>query len=95
MFEKVGRAAEKAATSVGTSRRGFLGQLGRAAAVAAVAAGGVLASASRASAGPKPCKCTYEAINGGQYDVVFVNTCSECPPLKRGWIFLGCGCSPR
>jgi hypothetical protein len=26
MFEKIGRAAEKVATGMGTSRRGFLGQ---------------------------------------------------------------------
>ena len=66
MFEKIGRAAEKVATGVGTSRRGFLGQLGRAAVVAAVAAGAVLASPGRASAGgnPKTCqKCCKKSPN--------------------------------
>ncbi len=47
MFEKIGRLAEKAATNVSVSRRGFLGRLSK----AALAVAGVLVFVSSASAG--------------------------------------------
>ena len=51
MFEKLGRAAERAASGVGTSRRVFLGQFGRAALGAAAAVGGLLLLPGGARAG--------------------------------------------
>jgi hypothetical protein len=42
MFEKIGRAAERAAGSVSASRRNFLGWLGRGALAAAGLVGGLL-----------------------------------------------------
>jgi hypothetical protein len=51
MFEKISRAAERAASGVGTSRRGFLGQLGRGALFAAGAVGGLLLLPGGARAG--------------------------------------------
>ena len=83
MFEKIGRAAEKVATGVGTSRRGFLGQLGRAAVVAAVAAGGVLASAGRVSA-VHPCHCCSSPYGCAPGDAACVTRCAVvCLSLKR------------
>jgi hypothetical protein len=52
MFDKISKAAEKAAAGVG--RREFLGRLGRGAAVAAGTLGGMLAIPGAASARPCP-----------------------------------------
>jgi hypothetical protein len=58
MFEKIGRLAETAATNVSQSRRGFLGQFGRAALVAAGAVGVVLALPGRGAAARfHHCRC--------------------------------------
>jgi hypothetical protein len=43
MFEKISRAAERAATGVGQSRRGFLGSLGQ----GALALTGILVATAR------------------------------------------------
>jgi hypothetical protein len=51
MFEKIGRLAEAAATNVSVSRRGFFGQLGRGALVAAGALGGLLSAGAPVRAG--------------------------------------------
>jgi hypothetical protein len=88
MFEKLSRAAEKAAAGVGTSRRGFLGQLGRAALVAAAAAGGVLATAGRASAGGTRVICHYTDPNGNIINKSAPN-CSKCLRYDR-LVFVGC-----
>jgi hypothetical protein len=50
MFEKIGRHAEKVATSVSLSRRGFLSRLGRAASGVADVAGALLVSFGEAQA---------------------------------------------
>ncbi len=50
MFEKIGRLAEKAATNVDVSRRGFLGRLARGAALVAGSLGGILLTAGQAGA---------------------------------------------
>jgi hypothetical protein len=67
MFEKIGRLAERAAGNVSLSRRGFLGQLGQAALVAAGAVGGLLALPRPASATSKTlyaCGCfNYTGIS--------------------------------
>ncbi len=49
MFEKIGRLAEKAATNVDVSRRGFLGRLGK----SALAVAGVLGFAASTAEGGK------------------------------------------
>jgi hypothetical protein len=51
MFEKIGRAAEKAAGGVSLSRRGFLGRLGQTALSAAGVLAGMAALSCSASAG--------------------------------------------
>jgi hypothetical protein len=51
MFERISRAAEKAASGAGTSRRGFLGRLGQGALAAAGLVGGLLLPAADAHAG--------------------------------------------
>lgn len=57
MFEKISRAAERAATGVGQSRRGFLGSLGQGALALTVL---LVATAPTAKAGPKHgFACTY------------------------------------
>jgi hypothetical protein len=57
MFERIGRLAERAATGVSVSRRGFLGRLGRGALVTAGVLGGLLAipTGARASDGLQNC----------------------------------------
>ena len=75
MFEKLSRAAEKAASGVGTSRRGFLGQLGRAALAAAVAAGGLLASPGRVHAGRPLVSCDKCCRKAANYQLCY-NYCS-------------------
>jgi hypothetical protein len=57
MFEKLGRLAEGLATGVGTSRRGFLGRVGRSA-MGVAGAMGALAVASGAQTGGVVC-CKY------------------------------------
>ena len=52
MFEKIGRAAEKAAD--GVSRRDFFGRFGKAALATAAVLGGVLALPGGVQAVPKP-----------------------------------------
>ena len=56
MLEKVNQLAEDAATSV--SRRGFLGALGKKAAIAATALGGALAFSATAHAAKKVRTCS-------------------------------------
>ena len=54
MFAKIGRLAEKLATNVSTSRRGFLGRVGQAA-LGAAGALGVLAVTATAQSGGVVC----------------------------------------
>jgi hypothetical protein len=82
MFDKIGRLAEAAATSVSVSRRGFFGQLGRGALVVAGALGGVLGAAAPARAGEAdnsvPCNCRF----GGR-----------CQKPGTSCVYKGCGTS--
>ena len=88
MFEKIGRLADRAASNVGVSRRGFLGRLGKAALAAAGVVGGLSALAGRAQAGqnnlykceytnsgPTPQGCGYASCSPFQ-------SCGGCPKLK-------------
>jgi hypothetical protein len=56
MFDKIGRYAESVATSAGESRRGFLGQLGKAALGVAGVVGGLLLFPAEARATPGYCE---------------------------------------
>ena len=63
MFEKISRMAEKAATNLSVSRRGFLGRLGQSAlGVAAVLAG--VNAATAQSGGVVCCKYTCSSYYG-------------------------------
>jgi hypothetical protein len=88
MFEKLNRAAEKAAGAVGTSRRGFLARVGRTAVAAAAAAGGVLVAPGQADGGPKYGNlyyaCTYLCKNGGYGGEFSIYHCGGCPPDPTG-----------
>ena len=83
MFEKIGRAAEKAAASV--PRRQFLGRLGRGAAMLAGALGGILLTAGTAEAGGGWCCLTGTGCIRGKCRGVYGTTvrCSDygmyCP----------------
>jgi hypothetical protein len=59
MFDKIGRLAEAAASNVSLSRRGFFGQLGRAALGAAGVVGGLLVLPSAAQASGHTLCCIY------------------------------------
>ena len=66
MFEKITSVAEKLATSVSESRRGFLGRLGQIALGAAGAVGGLLALPKDAQAAVRTGYCiTVSARPGG------------------------------
>ncbi len=74
MFEKLSRAAEKAAEGAATSRRGFLGRLGRGALAAAGVVGGLLISANAADAG-QPVRCCAGKCKQPSAGCVLVNSC--------------------
>jgi hypothetical protein len=77
MFEKISRMAEKAATNLSVSRRGFLGRLGQSAlGVAAVLAGFAATTASAKGGGSYVC-CTWKCSN---YGGVTYKTTSCLPP---------------
>jgi hypothetical protein len=76
MLQRMGRVAERVATSV--SRRTFLGKLGRGALAVAGVAGGFLISSSAARADGKHC-CLFsaEGIGGGTF--CFPRDGGRCP----------------
>jgi hypothetical protein len=74
MFEKIGRLAEKAATDISVSRRGFLGRLGQAALAAAGALGGLLLFPRDALAG-RGVVCCHYICDGRGYRDHFKTTC--------------------
>src|SRR5712692_7696514 len=88
MFEKIGRLAEAAASSVGESRRGFLGRLGQGALATVALFGGVLVSPAAAQSGGVVC-CKYQCADytKGHYTIVscqaagttcaFLNSCDK------------------
>jgi hypothetical protein len=66
MFEKIGDLAERLASNVGTSRRGFLARVGQAALGAAGALGGLLALPGAAQARPQHGYCAVgRRLDGG------------------------------
>lgn len=80
MFEKIGRLAEKTATNVNVSRRGFLGRLGN----AALAAAGVLSFASSASGSSRHLVCCKWQTWGGTAYACFLHKCPSYADQARG-----------
>lgn len=78
MFEKIGRLAEKAATNVNVSRRGFLGRLGN----GALAVAGMLGFAASASGGATKltCCCSYFVDQNGTHYGCGCYAGRTCPP---------------
>jgi hypothetical protein len=70
MFEKISNTAERLATNVSESRRGFLVRLGQAAAGVAGALGGLLALSTEGQAGTRSglCQITFRpgALSGSK-----------------------------
>jgi hypothetical protein len=84
MFEKIGNAAEKLATNVSESRRGFLVRLGQMALCAAGVMGGLLVLPGKASAGILT--CFYLCPDGSRHHI----RASRCP---RQQVFGGMTCN--
>jgi hypothetical protein len=83
MLEKISRLAEKAATNISVSRRGFMGRLGKAAVGAAGVVGGLLALSDRARAGQTLYSCDY-TTNQDHRDCYgtrcgTIQSCGRCP----------------
>ena len=83
MFEKIGRFAETLATSVGQSRRGFLGHLGKGALGMAGMIGGLLlfhgeALATRCTGG-----CTYSCPNDEKVVRECLTGCTCAQTIRR------------
>jgi hypothetical protein len=75
MFEKMGRLAEKAATNVNVSRRGFLGRLG---AAAALTVGALLGFAASSAEGRTHYTCCRQEFWGGVGYYCYPG--GKCPP---------------
>jgi hypothetical protein len=87
MFEKLGRIAEGAATGLSSSRRGFLGRLGRSA-LAAAGALGVAAAGSMAQAGGGAVCCKYVyKLNGTYHAHTFYYVCQPAGTTCAPYIF--------
>jgi hypothetical protein len=90
MFEKIGDAAEKLATNVSESRRGFLSRVGQAALGVTAVVAGVLASPSEAQAIvtiKRGCVIDYSGnLNGACVDKSsgVCKTCYGCPSGVSG-----------
>jgi hypothetical protein len=92
MFEKIGRLAERAATGVSVSRRGFLGRLGQ----SALGVAGVLAGVSAATAqsgGVVCCRVHCGSIykKGGKALYHFTRCYPAgwtCPAISPDWCVL-------
>jgi hypothetical protein len=75
MFEKIGRAAEKAANSVSLSRRGFLSRAGSLAAGAALGVG-VFLTPTGAWAKPFKCHCNQFDYGCSPNDAACIDACA-------------------
>src|SRR5262245_66361842 len=73
MIEKIGNLAERLATNVSQSRRGFLARVGQAALGMAGALGGLLALPGAAQAGSRNGHCLVSIISGPRGGVVYYN----------------------
>jgi hypothetical protein len=91
MFEKIGRYAEKLATSAGQSRRGFLGLVGKGALSLASVVGGLLLVPDKAVAQRAACNggCRYQCPDGSRISGGCTKTCT-CEPTRR---FRGMTCN--
>jgi hypothetical protein len=67
MIEKIGNLAERLATNVSQSRRGFLAGVGQAALGVAGALGGLLALPGAAQAGARNGQCAIDRSGRGYY----------------------------
>lgn len=67
MLEKITSSAEKLATSVSESRRGFLGRLGKLALGAAAGVSGFLVSANGTKAATRNGYCALRRVRGSPY----------------------------
>jgi hypothetical protein len=92
MFEKIGVAAEKLATSVSESRRGFLVRTGKLALVAASAVGGLLALPKEAQAFGDLCCCYFKAPRYRQSRCGFGAQCPSVPGWTLVWSRTGIPC---
>ena len=88
MFEKIGRLAEGLATNVGTSRRGFLGRVGKTALGVAGAVGALGVAASAQSGNVVCCKYSNSSVFYGKKQFRDYTVClpagSTCPPYNDG-----------
>ncbi len=86
MFEKIGQLAEKAASNVNLSRRGFLGRLGKA---ALIVAGGLGFSGVTAE-GASGAYCCFYVLRSQTpwYDYLQLCSAKPCPPSYSN-MFLG------
>jgi hypothetical protein len=88
VFEKISRAAEKLATNVSESRRGFLGRLGKAALGVAGVLGGLLLlpkEAQALSSITRGCVISgYGTLNGACIDKS-TGTCKTCWGCPAGY----------
>src|SRR5262245_42876221 len=84
MFERLSQAAEKMATNVSVSRRGFLGRLGTAAAGTTGALGALLLFSGRAQAGALPSGTCVYYVEGVCGPMNKVSKDCNCPPSHKG-----------
>jgi hypothetical protein len=80
MIEKIGRFAESLASNVSASRRGFLGQLGKAALGVAGLVGGLLALPKDADASGTVNCCRYVCTTPENRYFTWTCRTSACPP---------------
>jgi hypothetical protein len=79
MFEKLGEKAEKLATNVSESRRGFLAAVGNAALGAAGIVAGLLPASVQAEAGHRNSLCIYHCPDGREA-AYLTGLCGSCSP---------------
>jgi hypothetical protein len=94
MIEKISKAAEKLATTVSESRRGFLVGIGKAAAGVIGALGGLALFSQDAQAQARgPCNyCWYQSQTGQAFTVSIgrLRCPKNCPPPPLGTTFIDC-----